>query len=448
MNRIFPSVFLFSVAVFFIFSARLHAQQWSPLGGGLLGPSGSCLEFYRGELYAGGTFASADTLPNVVNYIARWDGAQWHDVGGGASHSVYTLYAHGDHLYAGGRFAGIGGLTGVRGIARWDGTAWDSLGGGVSPLGGVNAIIEYNGNIVAAGEFSAAGNTPANNIAMWDGASWTAMGSGVTGGRVNALAVHNGELYAGGSFYFAGNDTVYSIAKWDGVSWSGVGPGFYGAVSALKTFGGKLIACGAFYFTVDLQTVRGLAQWDGTSWSPVGFGADDPPVAMALYANKLYIGGYFSSIDNVPANQIASWDGTTFSPLGTGTGPAFTSSISAIAADDGILYAAGTFDTAGSLAVNHIAKWSNPGVGMNETGSASTVAIFPNPNNGVFTIDTRGIFGNKFVEVYDALGKKVSYIEMRTDVAEIDLPEEGAGIYFYRVIADGKPVASGRIISR
>ncbi len=447
MNRIPHSVRFFSAAVLFVFSARLHAQQWSALGGGLLGSSGSCVEFYHGELYAGGTFMAADTSTNTVNYIARWDGAQWHDVGGGASHSVYTLYAHGDYLYAGGRFAGIGGLAGVWGIARWNGTAWDSLGSGVSPLGGVNAIIGYNGNIVAGGEFSLAGNTPVNNIAMWNDTNWTAMGNGLTGGRVNALAVYNGELYAGGSFTYAGNDTVYSIAKWDGVSWTGVGPGFYGAVTSLKTFAGKLIACGSFYFTVDLQTVRGLAQWDGTSWSPIGFGADDPPMAMGLYGNKLYIGGYFSSIDNIPANQVASWDGTTFSALGNGTGPPFTTMVGAIAADDGIIYAAGTFTTAGSIAVNHIAKWSAPGVGMDEMKSIATVDLFPNPNNGIFTIHCN-VPGIKMISIYNGVGKTVRDIEMRTDVAEIDLREEGAGIYFYRVIANGELIASGKIISQ
>jgi UDP-N-acetylglucosamine--N-acetylmuramyl-(pentapeptide) pyrophosphoryl-undecaprenol N-acetylglucosamine transferase len=73
--------------------------------------------------------------------------------------------------------------------------------------------------LVVGGNFTFAGNIPANNIAAWNGSSWSALGGGMNG-LVVALTVFNGNLIAGGLFTTAGGTACINIAQWNGISWS------------------------------------------------------------------------------------------------------------------------------------------------------------------------------------------------------------------------------------
>ena len=58
---------------------------------------------------------------------------------------------------------------------------WTSLGSGLNGL--ALALAPYNGKLVAASWFSAAGDNPTSNIAQWDRAGWSALGSGLGTGQ-------------------------------------------------------------------------------------------------------------------------------------------------------------------------------------------------------------------------------------------------------------------------
>src|SRR5207253_2224941 len=79
---------------------------------------------FRNELYVGGLFTQGGGCAG--NYIMKWDGSLWHDVGGGMDGTVWCLKVYNDNLYAGGPFTNAGGST-ARGIARWDGVSWHPL---------------------------------------------------------------------------------------------------------------------------------------------------------------------------------------------------------------------------------------------------------------------------------------------------------------------------------
>jgi hypothetical protein len=81
--------------------------------------------------------------------------------------------------------------------------------------------------LVVGGWFTVAGNAAAGRIAMYDPATgeWSALGSGIMGDMVNALAVlPNGDLVAGGDFTAAGGILAPYIARW-GCVCPGRGPG-------------------------------------------------------------------------------------------------------------------------------------------------------------------------------------------------------------------------------
>jgi hypothetical protein len=54
---------------------------------------------------------------------------------------------------------------------------------GVPGMNGTDVwgLIEYNGGVVACGDFTTAGGIPCNYVAFWDGSTWSPLGSGLNG---------------------------------------------------------------------------------------------------------------------------------------------------------------------------------------------------------------------------------------------------------------------------
>ncbi len=242
----------------------------------------------------------------------------------------------------------------------------------------VASMCLYKGELYAAGFFDFA-DGPANNIAKWNGVKWMPVGSGVytVGGGgfdswVNALVVYNEELYVGGRFTDAGSVEVNNIAKWNGTEWSAVGSGLglYGySVGSLTVYNGELYAGGHFYNAGNIQA-NNIAKWNGTEWSAVGTGIkvytdayfSGSVSSLAVYKGFLYAGGSFDTAGSIRANNIAKWDGNNWSSVGAGIPFGVNNDggigyVSSLAIHNGELYAGGNFDTAGGIPANNIAKW-------------------------------------------------------------------------------------------
>ena len=68
-----------------------------------------------------GTSASSESGSegsDTANFVARWDGTEWHPLGSGLNFTVYALGVYGDALIVGGAFTTAGGKT-AHGIAAW-----------------------------------------------------------------------------------------------------------------------------------------------------------------------------------------------------------------------------------------------------------------------------------------------------------------------------------------
>ncbi len=214
--------------------ARWDGASWHPLGTGMEGghattPSVDALAVYQGELIAGGTFTAAGGV--TANSIARWDGSAWQPLGAGVGDdpewddpAVFALAVYNGELIAGGQFATAGSVYASR-IARWNGSDWEPMASGMSGFDGrggierpyVDALTQYNGELIAGGGFTGAGAVSTESIARWDGSDWQSLGSlGISGlydteySPVHALAVHgcglSEKLVAGGNFITAGNE--------------------------------------------------------------------------------------------------------------------------------------------------------------------------------------------------------------------------------------------------
>jgi serine/threonine-protein kinase len=73
------------------------------------------------------------------------------------------------------------------------------------------------------------------------------------------------------------------------------------------------------------------------------------------------------------------------------------------------------------------------------SSSPNSILIYPNPSNGVFTIDVKGIGDKEYVEVYNVLGEKVysiianSYQLIANSYIEINISNQSSGVYFVKV---------------
>ena len=354
--------------------AQWGGSVWQPLASGTAPDSGvSAMAGYGGEMIVGGRFQAVGGA--LRNGIARWNGSTWQSLGSGMGYypygpgSVMALTGYNSDLIAGGEFTTAGGVS-CSNIARWNGTVWQPLGTGIYGSW-VAALAVYDGDLIVGGAFSQAGGVPCSQIASWDGTVWKALGLGMTPDPndpygtvvVLAMAIYDGDLIAAGQFTRAGGVPCDHIARFDGSAWGPLGSGmhidpYYGSasVSALMVYNGELIA-GGYFTTAGGQTCVCIARWNGTSWQPVGEGVNNAVYAFTTYGGDLIAGGHFTLAGSAACNGIATWNGETWQPLGSGMGGQLPS-VDALSVYDNKLIVGGQFGTAGGQVACNWARWA------------------------------------------------------------------------------------------
>lgn len=235
--------------------------------------------------------------------------------GNGLNGDVWAIIDFQDDLIATGNFT-FAGAEPVDYIARWDGARWHRLGMGLDSYG--RSLTIYDGDLIVGGFFEHAGETPAQSVARWDGTSWSSLGLG-TNGMVRTVNVFQGELIIGGNFSEAGTIPAESIARWNGTHWDSLGAGVNNQVFIFHVFEDDLIVGGDFGEAGGVPGTSEIARWDGATWSALSTGMDvDYVMALATHRGDLIAGGQFSNAGGVPASNIARWDGESWHPFGTG----------------------------------------------------------------------------------------------------------------------------------
>lgn len=175
--------------------------------------------FYKDELYAAGNFYVYLDGEWVADII-RYDGSNWHAVGGGlhgGEANIWDWAIYQDELYVCGYFRDIDGNVGNK-IMRWDGQNWKDVGGGVCSSGAVaQGLYVYDGKLLLGGIFNCVGNgLPVNNIAAWDGTRWCSFGNSTFDGTITAMKEYKGELYISGGFSQVDGQPCRYFARWVG----------------------------------------------------------------------------------------------------------------------------------------------------------------------------------------------------------------------------------------
>ena len=116
-------------------------------------------------------------------------------------------------------------------------------------------------------------------------------------------------------------------------------------------------------------------------------------------------------------------------------------------------YMLSVFDTQGCQSVSFISVYIDPCLGIEENKLDPAITVFPNPSNGVFTIQGLGNLNSKMqrIEVINQLGQIIYYKEFKQEyyLSElvVDTNIKEAGIYFLR-ISFANRIVSQRLIVR
>ncbi|MBU0741936.1 hypothetical protein KJ554_06265, partial [bacterium] len=372
--------------------ADLELGEWTPMGDGLIGWANNFL-VHDAALYACGLLDADGDMSYSV--IARWDGADWHDVFDGPSlvNEAYVMAHFDGSLFIGGDYRFTLPDPDIFNFAEWDGEDLRDFGFGSGQY--VNALQVHDNSLYIGGVFANAGvieswglvlmtggrelhavaqaDVPRTvvDLDVWNGGlivgqtdavipysglAWGDTLGGVLDGELNALCVIGTELYASGSF-------PGTVARWDRFrhDWVGVGgsPGTTNHensyMRALCRHDGRLVAAGEFFVPSILageSHSNNVGWWDGEAWHRLGGGLNATVYDVVSYDGDLIAAGHFDHADGAPAAHLARWDGATWHALGDPD-----ADVNTLAVWDGDLIVGGYFHNVGGVAAERIAAW-------------------------------------------------------------------------------------------
>jgi len=348
-----------------IFAYDPEANEFLALGGGINPGAGNIVDdmvWFQGSLYISGRFTSVGGV-EVPAGIARWDGSQWHPVGGPLAdfHArVQSLVVHDNNLFAAGVFYPPGAIDengpGPCRIGRWDGSQWHKV---VDCRGGTNPTYLYGqplglhstpSGLLAAGNFWLGNNasycgSPVKGIGLFSSTAWPAV--------PQALPAGSGLRYGPSH----NNPGIYPVYQFQEAFYAGGGQDL------------RMPFCNDG--NLSFVTVGALVRYNPEAevWDPVGGlhslsgrAPDDPlfPGNAAVYDmlshdGVLYAAGSFRYAGGRIVNNIVRWNGSRWSGLGTGwdrpsncnqrVNAGSDGTIWALAVHDGYLYVGGSFST-------------------------------------------------------------------------------------------------------
>ena len=396
-------------------------------------------EYFNDTLYATGFFS---TICNeTVGYIAKWENNSWQPSAINIDNPGHALKNINGQLYIAKYVENIDSNW----VYVYNGTSIEKVGEGVylttasgfSELPSIYDIIEYDGKIVACGEFDRVGQDTISGIISWNGNSWEALGTGLSGNisgtapviYPHQMIVHDSELYVIGNFKFAGNQEVNGVAKWDGSQWTALGAGFNGTVYSIAELNNEIIVGGSFTESDGIPINR-IAKWNGNNWEALDFGFTESSSNDYIFVHTLksiddvfYIAGGIKEItfaDNstMICNGIISY---SESSINTFNGGVIGNDIEAIEkVGSQLLIGGGVYG-------NGYTGITNVGFTSVESMSQTKLMVYPNPFIDYIQISSSQIF--TAFKITDINGCVVKSGDYQSSIS-IDLSE---GLYLLQL---------------
>ena len=375
--------------------------------------------------------------------------------------TVDAAFRYRGDLYFGGTFLYMGDTNlKTHNIARYKNGKFEVVNSKVNspPANGVYALEEYNNQLIIGGQFNKLADVTSNGIITYDSNGFGSIDSGVkiwdTHVWVRCIKTYKGNLYVGGIFY--DDDLTDGLGNglqvWDGTKWDIV-DGWranrdLAEVLKMVEYKGDLIISGNFRVGEDGAIANNIVRFDGTHFYEMGAGSDWAVRDMKVHNGELYVAGWFTLMDGIPAYHFAKWNGTHWCNLSNVD--TFNKPVMAIEFYKDTLFALGWFDEVNGQSLQHFAKWvGNPSmvdscapparqnivnynVGISELDRAYGITVFPNPAESIINIAIKEEFAGGYAELYSSFGKKVSEQQIESNV-QIPVQHLARGLYILKL---------------
>ncbi|HXP51771.1 MAG TPA: T9SS type A sorting domain-containing protein [Bacteroidia bacterium] len=401
--------------------------------------------------------------------VMSWTGSTWAPVGtpGGVSTSSvkFTTIGFdkaGDPICM---FSDKGASTSYGVVAKvYKAGAWTAIGTNSAALSGSNAytisMAVANDTVYSAFEL---GNYHMSVMkCAVTGTTWVNVGSADVNGdsaSYQSIAIDkNGVPYVAFCDN-AANLNGISVMKFVGGTWQYVGSrnfsngkAVYPSLQIDPTDNMPVVA----YSSYGAGQEANVAKFNGTAWMPVGIAgfsndwtsymslAIDAKgafyVAYADWGNEVKnLGQENCTVEKFDPKVDTAW---RFIPMNGSCSQA------------GSTYEACTIDGNGNLYVTwsaysaYVNELACP-TGINEINGGSNVqaSVYPNPSHGSFTIALQNAPERSYVNVFNILGENIYQAKLTNDKTQINLNNQSAGIYLYRILDEnGKVVSTGKLI--
>lgn len=104
-------------------------------------------------------------------------------------------------------------------------------------------------------------------------------------------------------------------------------------------------------------------------------------------------------------------------------------------------------NAAGCTSSTIIAQSVSPCTGIsNSTVANMNFGVYPNPNNGEFTVTVEKVTENTYVEIYNTIGQLVNKQLVKDYSTKINLTEQADGIYYVIIAKDSKHLHKAKVI--
>lgn len=316
--------------------------------------------------------ADVDSHPGVVAERPRDIGV--HAVDG----EVRTVAQVGGSVVIGGSFTQVGPVT--RGAVGIVDTANDTFAPGFPDVvGSVSvAVPDGAGGWYLGGSFSSVGGLARANLAQVDSAgAVTGFAPSPNGAVLDLTTTANGDVIAAGGFSAMAGQTANGVARLaaDGaLVWGGTVTGGSARAAALSS-DGTMVYVGGDFSQVGGAVFRRLAALDtatGARKTTFAVGAPNQPVTdiAVRSTGEVLITGSFTAVGGTARVRLANLDGAT-GALGS-LNVSINNTVNDMELDDAgnVVYVAGTFGTVGGSTRNRLA-----GISLAGPGSVTTLAL-------------------------------------------------------------------------
>ncbi len=229
-------------------------------------------------------------------------------------------------------------------------------------------------------------------------------------------------------FCTGGSVLLYSNGMYDSYTWTGGSTNDSLTVTAGGTYTLDVLdACGSGSETVVIEE-------------------NDVPAADFTWTNSYVTGQFTNATTLAGSNATYAWD------FGDGSGTSSDENPSYVYSAAGTYYVTLTVTNAcGTNTFGDSVTLTT--VGLEEIAGLGTIAVYPNPSNGIFQLDVNfNEAANLDIVVVDMLGKEVAMKQINaangihSDV--IDLTTDAPGVYFLKVISDNNTISTHVLVKK